>query len=303
LPEKKRKFPENHGKAVIPVLPVPKYSSEFRSNIDFLVDSHVDHDTLLISDNFEKFKLLYLAVTTMASHWMPTELLEIILDFMKVNGFFSTRYQLFCHKCIMLSRFPTLMAFIRENKIQLALPQMYNRNALKNVVHWSYSGQIPDPQLKSEMLPIAQKLKLYNLVAVCEDRAVAFNSSKYGFPLLLNAEAFSDVQFLTSDGQTISGHKVILRCRSGFFGVLFHMDPKKQGFTLSEDFNLNMAIFRFIYEDDIGTLSVPELLKLLTVVNKRQSSDRPLLQQIQSRIAAHVSYEMFGAMWELSVSS
>jgi GTPase KRas protein len=294
---RRKKFPANSEKAVIPALPIPEFSSEFRLNIRYLVDSKLDHDALLISDDFEKFKLLYLAVTTMSSHWMPTELLEIILDFMKIHGFFSTRYELCCHKCIMLSRFPTLMAFIREDKIQLALPQMYNRNALKEVVYWIYSGQIQDQRLLKEMLPIAQKLKLYNLVAICEGKAAAHNSSNYGFPLLLNAEAFSDVQFTTSDGKTIFGHKVILRCRSQFFSSLIYNNPK-DNIPLSENFELNMAIFRYIYEDDIGTLSLPELLDLLKLVDKRQSSDSLLLKQIQIRICERVSYETFGAIWD-----
>jgi hypothetical protein len=141
-------------------------------------------------------------------YWIPKEVWVIIKEYMLYHRFFSTRYQFFAHKCIMLARFPTLMDFIKEQKyagmlhqrfvrlflfgwlvsfvfhfsssvfiflsfcrIDLNLPQNFNPNAMRSVLTWVYCGQLnAQPQLLADMLPIAKKLKLYNLLAICEGR-------------------------------------------------------------------------------------------------------------------------------------
>lgn len=277
-------------KGPLPQFCFPSPTTTIRDDIQRLVNKEKYHDAVIVSDEWEKFKLIYIATNSISNFWVPRELWRIIVENLTLKGFFSQRYKIYCHKCILLTRFPTLMALIKEKDLNLELTQNFSFTALGEVISWIYSGKSPTPSLYEEILPIARKLELFNLIAICEARPVQSLDSKYSLGLITNAEALSDVQFTCEDspGKVLYGHKAILSVRSIFFNSLFHSTPSVTC-DLSGSYEANLAILKYLYEDEGGPMNLDLNLEVLRLVEKRHEDEKNLSLYFQSRIVVRLN--------------
>lgn len=294
--------PDDKTKRPIPALPghYTTRPSRMRENFASMVDKQQFHDVQIVSDEWTKFKLLSIATSTKNSNfWIPPEVWQIVLRFCIANGFFSTRYKIFAHRCILLSRFPTLMEFIKESRLDLDLSQNYELPALQAVIRWLYCGQCTeDPILLSKMLPIASKLKLYNLVSICQGKGHQANQGSFSVGVLFNSEALSDCVLICSDNTKIFGHKAILYARSIYFHRRLTRPLSPDGsFIIEGDGPTNLVLIRHLYEDT----PIPDnFIFEATSLCIKHWHDDPLSERLQAQILSTLNYNTVRDIYDWS---
>eukprot|EP01036_Dinobryon_divergens_P029825 gene29825-38980_t len=119
-----------------------------------------------------------------------------------------------CHRCVLMARSPVFKAMLSHNMMEslngeIFIPD-FSLTVVKIMLHFIYSGELPDPKVLEEhgeaLLAVALKYQVAGLIQLCEAHFSAQLSEDNVVELLLLADGINSIRLKEKALQLIALH-------------------------------------------------------------------------------------------------